>query len=178
MKRLTRALATTALAAFAAWTAPVAAQDLGKYKDWRAHRFTEEGKRLCLMISQPKKAEGKYKRRGEIFALVSHRPDDRQFGIVLFEMGYPFASGKELSVSIDGGRAIRIPADEDADSEDESIMWHPSSEVNAKLVKQMRGGLRMVATGRSKRGTKTVDTYSLRGFSAAYKAISRACGAP
>ena len=131
-----------------------------------------------MMWTQPKKAEGKYTRRGEIFALVSHRPAGRQFGIVSFEMGYPFAPGEALSVSIDGGRAIRIPADDSGSAEDESIMWHKSPEVNATLVKAMRSGLRMVATGRSKRGTKTVDTYSLRGFSAAYRAISRACGAP
>ena len=85
---------------------------------------------------------------------------------------------KELSVSIDGGSAIHIPAGEDEDSQDESIMWHPSPEVNRSLVGAMRAGLAMVTTGRSKRGTKTVDTYSLHGFSAAYKAISRACGAP
>ena len=33
-----------------------------------------------------------------------------------------------------------------------------------------------MATGLSQRGTKTVDTYSLRGFTAAYQAISKACG--
>ena len=100
MKRLTRSLV---LAALAAWVVPTAAQDLGRFKDWSAHQFTEDGKRLCLMFTQPKKDEGNYKRRGEIFALVSHRPDEQQFGVVSFEMGYPFAPGKELSVSIDGG---------------------------------------------------------------------------
>ena len=175
MMQLTRALV---IAALAVWAAPTAAQDLGRYKDWSAHRFTEQGKRLCLMFTQPKKAEGKYKRRGDIFALVSHRPDEQRFGNVSFEMGYPFAPGKELSVSVDGGPAIRIPADGDGGSDDDSLMWHESPQVNAKLVKAMQGGLTMVATGRSRRGTKTVDTYSLRGFSAAYKAISRACGAP
>ena len=172
MKRL------LAIAALVACAAPSAAQDLGKYGDWSAHRFTEEGKRLCLMFSQPKKAEGKYKRRGEIFALVSHRPDDGRFGIVSFEMGYPFAPGKELSVSVDGGRAVRIPADDGGSEEGESLMWHPSAKVNSRLVSLMRAGVEMVARGQSKRGTKTVDTWSLRGFTAAFKAISRSCGAP
>lgn len=172
MKRL------LAIAALVACAAPSAAQDLGKYGDWSAHRFTEEGKRLCLMFSQPKKAEGKYKRRGEIFALVSHRPDDGRFGIVSFEMGYPFAPGKELSVSVDGGPAIRIPAGDGGPGEDESLVWHTSPKINRRLVEEMRGGLEMVATGHSKRGTKTVDTWSLRGFTAAFKAISDACGAP
>ena len=165
MKRLTGALA---IAALAAWAVPSAAQDLGKFKDWRAHHFTGDGTRICTMWTQPKKAEGKYKRRGEIFALVSHRPADKRVGIVSFEMGYPFASGKELAVSVDGGRPVRLPTSG-------RLAWHDSAEINRKLVNEMRGGLKMVATGRSKRGTKTVDTYSLQGFTAAYKAISRAC---
>lgn len=173
MKRL---LVITALTA---WAVPSMAQDLGRHGDWTAHQLTsEEGKRVCLMWSNPKKAEGKYKRRGEILALVSHRPDVRKFGNVSFEMGYPFAPGKELSVSVDGGRAIRIPADDSEPGEDESLVWHPSPEVNRRLVGLMRAGVEMVAKGQSKRGTKTVDTWSLRGFTAAWKAISRACGAP
>jgi hypothetical protein len=175
MNRLTHVLV---IATVAVWAVPAAAQDLGRFRDWSAHQFTEEGQGFCLMWTQPKKSAGKYSRRGEIYATVAHRPAQQKFGVVTFEMGYPFAPGKELSVSIDGGSAIRIPADEDEDSEDESIMWHASAEVNRRLVGAMREGLAMVATGRSKRGTKTVDTYSLHGFSAAYQAISRACGAP
>ena len=175
MKRLIRALVVAALAG---WAIPATAQDLGKFRDWSAHRFTEEGRGFCLMWTQPQKSEGKYSRRGEVYATVTHRPALREFGVVAFEMGYPFAPGNELSVSIDGGSAVGIPADEDGDSEHESIMWHLSPEVNRHLVESMREGLAMIVKGRSKRGTNTVDTYSLHGFSAAYKAISQACGAP
>jgi len=175
MKRLIRALV---MATLAGWAIPAGAQDLGKFRDWSAHRFTEEGREFCLMWTQPQKSEGKYSRRGEVYATVTHRPALREFGVVAFEMGYPFAPDNELSVSIDGGSAVRFPADEDGDSEDESIRWHPSPEVNRDLVESMREGLAMIAKGRSKRGTKTVDTYSLHGFAAAYRAISKACGAP
>ena len=155
--------------AVAVWTVPAAAQHLGRFQDWRAHQFTEEGKRVCTIWTQPTKAEGDYTRRGEIFATVSHRPEENRLGIVSFEMGYPFASGQKLSVSVDGGGAVRLPASG-------SIVWDDSREANRKLVEEMREGLEMVAIGRSQRGTRTVDTYSLRGFTAAYGAISKACG--
>ena len=158
-----------ALATAAAWAAvPAAAQDLGQFRDWWAHRFTEEGSHVCTMWSQPEKAEGKYTRRGEIFALVSHRPADKQTGVVWFEMGYPFASGKKLSVSIDGGKPVLLPVSN-------SIAEHGSPKVNRALVQKMRSGNKMVVTGRSRRGTRTIDTYSLSGFTASYKAISKAC---
>ena len=165
MKRLIPVLAI----AVAAWTAaPAEAQDLGKFQDWRAHHFAEGKNRICTMWTQPRDARGKYTRRGEIFALVNHRPAEKRVGIVSFEMGYPFAPGKKLEVSVDGGEVTRLPASG-------SLAWHDSREVNRRLVAKMQDGLEMVARGQSQRGTKTVDTYSLRGFTAAYKAISSAC---
>ena len=166
MNRLIPALAVAAAACTAA---SASAQELGEFRDWRAHRFTEEGGRVCTTWSQPEKAEGKYERRGEIFALVSHRPAEARQGMVSFEMGYPFAPGQDLAVSIDGGAPTLLPASG-------SLAWHDSTEVNAELVQKMRAGNRMVVTGRSKRGTTTTDTYSLSGFTASYKAISKACG--
>jgi hypothetical protein len=40
----------------------------------------------------------------------------------------------------------------------------------------MRKGDKMIVHGESSRGTQTKDTYSLKGFSQAYKAISAKCG--
>ena len=39
MNRLTHALV---IATLAVWVAPAAAQDLGRFRDWSAHQFTEE----------------------------------------------------------------------------------------------------------------------------------------
>lgn len=152
-----------------AWGAQAAAQDLGTFQSWRAHQFTERSGQVCMMWSSPRKAEGKYTQRGEILAFVSHRPAEERAGIVGFKMGYPFASGEKLRIAIDDRSPVLVPASGDIASDD-------SPEVNGRLVQWMREGGTMVATGRSRRGTKTVDTYSLSGFTAAYRAISEACG--
>ena len=47
--------------------------------------------------------------------------------------------------------------------------------ADAKLVQSMIRGADMVVQGTSSRGTLTTDTYSLKGFTAAYKAINKAC---
>ena len=39
----------------------------------------------------------------------------------------------------------------------------------------MKRGERMIVDGKSSRGTATKDTYSLKGFSSAYRAISAKC---
>ena len=43
------------------------------------------------------------------------------------------------------------------------------------IVAAMKRGSRMIVDGVSSRGTKTKDTYSLTGFTSAYKAISNKC---
>ena len=53
--------------------------------------------------------------------------------------------------------------------------WPPEAAVTRRLVKAMRAGRDMVVNGVSTRGTKTTDTFSLLGFTAAHKAISKAC---
>ena len=49
------------------------------------------------------------------------------------------------------------------------------TKTDKALVDAMIRGARMVVKGTSSRGTKTTDTYSLKGFSAAFKTIGKAC---
>ena len=49
------------------------------------------------------------------------------------------------------------------------------AKADKDLVKSMIKGATMVVKGMSSRDTKTTDTYSLKGFTAAYKAINLAC---
>ena len=54
-------------------------KELAKFNDWTA--FAEgEGKNLaCMAVSKPKKAEGNYSRRGDIFAIVTHLPGQNKW---------------------------------------------------------------------------------------------------
>ena len=45
-------------------------------------------------------------------------------------------------------------------------------------MRNMRAGANMIVRGKSWRGTNTKDTYSLLGFTAALRAINKACKAP
>ena len=53
--------------------------------------------------------------------------------------------------------------------------WAKNSEADGNLVQAMKKGTRMIIRGTSSRNTKTVDTYSLIGFTAAHTAIGKAC---
>ena len=58
---------------------------------------------------------------------------------------------------------------------DSSTAWSASAREEHKMVEAMRAGRSMIVAGVSRRGTQTTDTYSLLGFTAAHKAINKAC---
>ncbi len=145
-----------------------AVEGLGVFGDWRAYRTTQAGKKLCFMASEPKKDEGKYTKRGKIYAIVSHRPSTKALNVVSIRAGYTHKEGSVVSVDI-GGKAFTLFTDGDT-------AWMENEKDDTALVKAMKAGRTMVVRGVSSRGTKTKDTYSLLGSTAAHKAISKACG--
>ncbi|WP_299437193.1 invasion associated locus B family protein [uncultured Rhodospira sp.] len=160
-------LATTSAAVLAP---PALAQDvrtIGKFRDWTAYTYDEGGNKVCYIASRPQKDEGNYTRRGDIFAIVSHRPAEGARNVVSFVAGYPYMEQSEVSVSVDGSKDFTLfTHDETAWAYDED---------DAKLVSAMKAGGRMTVVGTSSRGTRTTDTYSLMGFTNAHEAITSEC---
>lgn len=162
-----RVLALALLVVGVAFPTSAADKSLGTFKAWSAMSFSEDDKTVCMMWSQPEKAEGDYKKRGEIFVFVTHRPGDHEMNKVSFEMGYTFKESSEVRVTIDG-EAYTLYTDG-------STAWSSEPKNDSRMVNAMRAGSTMIMEGVSARGTKTRDTYSLGGFTAAHNAINKAC---
>ena len=58
--------------------------ELGEYGDWTAYSYKDGKNTVCYMASTPKKDEGKYQKRGDIYAIVTHRPADKSYNVVNF----------------------------------------------------------------------------------------------
>ncbi len=157
-------------ALFAPVPAAAAVKTLGTFQDWTAYQTSQGGKRICYMASPPKKDEGKYTKRGEILTMVTHRPASKSFNVVSIHAGYKYKKGSTAEVTIGGARFTLFTNAETA--------WANDSADDSALVKNMRAGAKMIVRGKSWRGTETKDTYSLLGFTAALRAINKACQAP
>ncbi len=142
-------------------------KQVGKYGDWTAYVLTERGNKVCYMVSKPVKAQGKYTNRGEIFALITHRPSENTKDVFSYITGFTYKTGSDATVTIDGKRYVLFTQDDTA--------WAPDANADSKLASAIRNGSTMVVQGTSSRGTLTTDTYSLKGSGAAYKAISNEC---
>lgn len=147
---------------------PVSAKQIGTFKDWSAHSEGKATARTCWIYSEPVKDEGKYSKRGRIYLLVTHRPAEKTVNQVQFTAGYTFKKGSAVQVAI-GARKFELFTNADT-------AWARSAKDDAALVAAMRSGSRMIVTGQSSRGTRTKDTYSLAGISAAHNAIGKVCG--
>lgn len=140
---------------------------LSTHGDWAVYTFSEAGKKVCYMASQPKKAEGNYTRRGDIFAFITHRPGENAKNVFSYITGYTFKSGASVDLTIDR-QTFDLFSQKD-------MAWARLSETDQKIANAVRKGSKMVVKGVSSRGTKTTDTYSLKGSSAAHDAMNRAC---
>ncbi len=142
-------------------------KQIGKFGDWTAYTLSERGSKVCYMVSKPIKSEGKYTNRGDIFALITHRPSEKTRDVFSYITGYTYKSGSDATVTVNGERYVLFTQDETA--------WAPDARTDSKLAKSIQSGSKMVVRGTSSRGTLTTDTYSLKGSGAAYKSISGAC---
>jgi hypothetical protein len=141
---------------------------LGDFDSWSAYRFVEDGKPACYMASVPGKSEGDYSKRGDVYALVTHRPAESRRDEVSFVAGYEYKADSVAKVTI-GDRT------EDFFTQNDGA-WTPDHNMDKEMVQAMIRGTSMVVKGTSSRGTLTTDTYSLKGFTSAYRAISKSCG--
>ncbi|MCF8479225.1 MAG: invasion associated locus B family protein [Rhodospirillum sp.] len=163
------ALTLGALAGFGSVPVAQAQQvnTLGVSGDWTAYTMTENGNTVCYVASQPKKDEGNYTARDEIYALVTHRPAQKQLYVVTIYAGYPYKEGSSVDVSIDNVDYQLFTQGETA--------W-ASDDMDKKIVTAMKRGVTMVVKGTSSKGTSTRDTYSLNGITASLSTIDKACG--
>ena len=141
---------------------------LGEYGDWTAWTYNEGGNLICYMSSTPKKDEGKYTKRGDIYVIITHRPSEKAFDEVSFVAGYTFKSGAPLVIKI-GNKTFRNTFTEGDKA------WMVSNTEDKNVIASMKRGSRMLVEGTASRGTSTKDTYSLKGFTSAYNAISAKC---
>jgi hypothetical protein len=140
---------------------------LGQFGAWYAYKLIESGRPVCYIVSKPVRSRGKYKKRGDVVAFVTHRPRDGERDVINFQAGYTYKTGATGTARIDK-KTYSLVTDRDA-------AWSKNAAADKILVAAMIKGNSLVLKGTSKSGITTTDTYSLKGFARAHKRINRAC---
>lgn len=159
-------LATTTHAQQAESTNRVAAKT-----DWSV--FVEGDPKECWSVSAPKETvntrDGRVVavRRSDILLFVFYRPGAGVKGQVTFTGGYPFAKGSTVNLNVSGTEFELFTEGEWA--------WPATVADDAKIITAMKRGAQAVLSARSSKGTRTKDTFSLLGFTAAIEDADKRC---
>ncbi len=157
-----------ALAVCAPAQAEEQASPIGTYRNWNGYSYSDAGKKICFMATKPTRTLPAGATRGDIYAMITHRPAENSTGVVSIVTGYTYKSNSDVQVTI-GNQRFSLFTDGDT-------AWARDDATDRALVAAIKAGSSMTVVGTSARGTKTTDTYSLAGSSAAYQAISQQCG--
>ena len=103
------------------------------------------------------------KKRGDTYILV-YRMNKSPDAIVQINAGYPYDEKKSVEVKIDSSIYNFFSKEDSA--------W---TNEDKKVIYAMKKGIELIVKGFSSRGTPTTDTYTLKGFTAAYNKLAKGC---
>lgn len=142
---------------------------LGQFGDWGAYSATPGGKKVCFALSKPTSAttEPAGRNRDASYAFVSTRPSEKVKNEVSFIVGYPQKPSHDAVATIGSATYSMYTQNDGA--------WVKNAAEEAQMVDAMRKGADLVVKSESGRGTKTTDTYSLKGIGQALDKVAEEC---
>ena len=164
MRRFFLMMVPAMMVVFGGFTASAQSLD-SVHRDWSVFTIQQNGKKVCYMASTPKNKTGNYSRRDEPYLLVTHISNS--VDEVSTSSGYPYGRGTEAKAEIDGKEYNMFTKGE--------LAWAYDSKQDTEMVSAMKRGSEIKIRGTSSKGTYSLDTYSLMGFTKAYGRVKALC---
>ena len=140
---------------------------IGSFENWSVYAKSKE---LCYMITQPSKSEGDYKVRGRVRIVVyRNNMENKNKNAVGIDFGYSFPENSKAYIQIDNKKKFKL------NTFGQTAWTGSKAKTDRKIIEEMIKGNSLVALGKSRRGTKTKDIYSLDGFAKALNTIQTYC---
>ena len=142
---------------------------LGQFGDWGAYTANPGGKKVCFALGKPNSSTTNPagRPRDPAFLFVSTRPSEKVKEEVSVIIGYPFKTGSEAAVQVGSANFALYTQNDGA--------WIKNAAEEARMVDVLKKGADAVVKGESGRGTKTTDTFSLKGLDQALTRVAQEC---
>jgi hypothetical protein len=140
-------------------------KEIAKFDDWTAATHVEGGQTACYALTRVQGSTPSLPGRGEVVLTVTERPTARD--TVAIEAGFDYAKDAAVTVQVDQTGLDFFTRERDAYARD-----------GKAAVAAFQKGTRAIARSPGPKGQQVTDTFSLKGFSAAYAAIVKACPPP
>jgi Invasion associated locus B (IalB) protein len=142
---------------------------LGQYGDWGAYTASPGGKKICFAIARPTSSatEPPGKPRNPSYMFISSRPAEKVINEVSIVIGYSFKPSSEATAEV-GSASFALYTQQDG-------AWIKNAQEEAHVIDAMRAGQSAIVKGVSSKGTKSIDTFSLKGLSQALDRTDQEC---
>ena len=142
--------------------APAGPKQIGKFEDWIAATHQESGATVCYAFTRAQSSAPVLPGRGPVIITITQRPTLRD--AVAMEAGFTYAEKAMVTVQVDQ-TALEFYTDK------RNAFSRDGKAVAAAFAK----GAKAVAKSPGPKAVAVQDTFSLKGFSDALKAINKAC---
>jgi len=149
----------------AAKAAHAGPKELGKFEDWIAATHQESGATVCYAFTRAKTSVPAVPGREQVILTVTQRPTSRD--AVAISAGFAFPQGASMTVAADQTGLDFYTAGRNAFARD----------GRGAVAALLKAGQATARAPGPRGGSQVADTFSLRGFGAAYAAIVKACPA-
>ena len=143
---------------------------IGVFDDWNAYIFNDKKDKVCFVSSMPLKSTGEYTRRGDVFLIVSHRPNEKLYDVLTVIAGYTYMPRSEVQFRVGNVKANLFTSEDTA--------WAKNLKTDEEIAKAMNKAVRITVRGLTMEGVETYDVFSAKGFNNAMEAINRLCRQP
>jgi hypothetical protein len=161
----------SAAAIFCAATVPNAALAQAKKSASPADQAVLLGQfeKVCFALSKPSQAatEPAGRNRDASYAFISTRPAEKVKNEVSVIVGYPQKPSFDAAATVGSANYVMYTQNDGA--------WVKNAAEEAQMVDAMRKGTDLVVKSESARGTKSIDTYSLKGLGEALDKVAAEC---
>lgn len=137
---------------------------IGTWENWEAATHQEAGQPVCYAFTRPTASSPALPGRGDVVLSVTERSGGRD--AVALTAGFTYPANAEVDIVSDGVTLPFYTSGRSAFARD-----------GRAAVSLFSRGLQAQARSPGPRGKPVTDTFSLRGFSQAYAAITKACPA-
>lgn len=142
-------------------------KSIGTFDDWTAATHLESGRTVCYAFTRAQSSTPPVPGRGGVVLTVTERPSGQPPGLaVALEAGFKYPQNATVTVQVDQTGLDFYTADRNAFARDSKA-----------AVAAFNRGRRAIARSPGPKNEQVTDTFSLKGFSAAYAAVMKACPA-
>lgn len=159
-----KTLFITSLIFFA--SAASAQELLGAESSWKIYAVTQDGRKMCYLAGSPTKSDGTFKRRGDVYFLVTQKNKDQMEASA--SSGFIYKESTDVHITLSDKKKFRLFTQE-------KLGWARDSKTDDAIIEAMGKATSMTVRGTSQKNTYAEDTYSLRGFNNALKKLKASC---